>query len=248
MYSMKFTHLIKEHLPGTEVYEFYIDIRSPGKGFEEFYNRVLKEGTIFYRGRPGEVTDVAETPEEKGKLVVKFENTLLGKQMRLPVEMVILGVGLEAQKDAKEVARIFNISTGADGFFIEKHAKLDPTATMTDGVFITGCCQGPKDIPDTVAQASAAAARVLSLISKGHVQIDPTTAFINSEACSGCRICNIICPFSAITYNEEKKVSEINEALCKGCGACVATCPSGAITHKNFTEEQIMAEIEGILI
>jgi len=248
MYSMKFTHLIKEHLPKTEVYEFYIDIRSPGKGFEEFYNRVLKEGTIFYRGRPGEVTDVAETPAEIGKLTVKFENTLLGKQLRLPVDMVILGVALEAQKDAKDIARIFNISTGADGFFIEKHPKLDPIATMTDGIFITGCCQGPKDIPDTVAQASAAAARVLSLISKGRVQIDPTTAFINDQLCSGCRICNILCPYNAITFNDETKVSEINEALCKGCGSCVAACPSGAITHKHFTEEQIMAEIEGILI
>jgi heterodisulfide reductase subunit A len=162
--------------------------------------------------------------------------------------MVVLSVGLEAQKDAKEVARIFNISTGADGFFIEKHPKLDPIATMTDGVFITGCCQGPKDIPDTVAQASAAAARVLSLISKGRVQIEPTTAVINEDACSGCRICNLICPYSAISFVEDKKVSRINDTLCKGCGACAAACPSGAITHKHFTEEQIMAEIEGILV
>jgi len=248
MYSMKFTHLLKEHLPSCEVYEFYIDIRSPGKGFEEFYNRMLREGTIFYRGRPGEITDVAETPEENGKLIVRFENTLVGRQMRLPVDMVVLSVGLEAQKDAKEVARIFNISTGADGFFIEKHPKLDPIATMTDGVFITGCCQGPKDIPDTVAQASAAAARVLSLISKGRVQIEPTTAVINEDACSGCRICNLICPYSAISFIEDKKVSRINDTLCKGCGACAAACPSGAITHKHFTEEQIMAEIEGILV
>ena len=248
MYSMKFTHLLKEHLPGSEVYEFYIDIRSPGKGFEEFYNRMLKEGTIFYRGRPGEVTDVAETPEETGKLIVRFENTLVGKQMRLPVDMVILGVGLEAQKDAKNVAHVFNISTGADGFFIEKHPKLDPIATMTDGVFVTGCCQGPKDIPDTVAQASAAAARVLSLISRGKVQIEPTTAVIAEEACSGCRVCNVLCPYSAISYLEDKKVSQVNDALCKGCGACAAACPSAAITHKHFTEEQIMAEIEGILV
>jgi heterodisulfide reductase subunit A len=248
MYSMKFAHLVREHLPEAEVYEFYIDIRSPGKGFEEFYNRILKEGTIFYRGRPGEVTDVAETPEEKGKLIVRFENTLVGKQLRLPVDLVILGCGLEAQKDAHEIARLFNISADASGFFIEKHPKLDPVATMTDGVLVTGCCQGPKDIPDTVAQASAAAARVLSLISKGKVQIEPTTAVINEEACSGCRVCNIICPYSAISYIEDKKVSRINEALCKGCGACVAVCPSAAITHKHFTEEQIMAEIEGILV
>ena len=248
MYSMKIAHLVREHLPKTEVYEFYIDIRSPGKGFEEFYNRVLKEGTIFYRGRPGEVTDVAETAEEKGKLVVRFENTLVGKQLRLPVDMVILGVGLEAQQDAKAVARTFNISAGADGFFIEKHPKLDPVATMTDGVLVAGCCQGPRDIPDTVAQASAAAARVLSLISKGKVQIEPTTSVIEEEACSGCRVCNMLCPYTAITFDNEKKVSVINDAVCKGCGACAAACPSGAITHKHFTEEQIMAEIEGILV
>jgi heterodisulfide reductase subunit A len=248
MYSMKFAHLVREHLPGTEVYEFYIDIRSPGKGFEEFYNRVLKEGTIFYRGRPGEVTDMAETPEEKGKLIVRFENTLVGKQMRLPVDMVVLSSGLEAQKDAPEVARTFNISADKAGFFIEKHPKLDPVATMTDGVFVAGCCQGPKDIPDTVAQAAAAAARVLALISRGKVETEAAIAEINEEACSGCRICNELCPYSAITFIEDKKVSRVNDALCKGCGACVAACPSSAITHKNFTDQQIMAEIEGILV
>jgi heterodisulfide reductase subunit A len=162
--------------------------------------------------------------------------------------MVILGVGLEAQKDAKAVARTFNISAGADGFFIEKHPKLDPVATMTDGVLVAGCCQGPRDIPDTVAQGSAAAARVLSLISKGKVQIEPTTSVIEEEACSGCRVCNMLCPYTAITFDSEKKVSVINDAVCKGCGACAAACPSGAITHKHFTEEQIMAEIEGILV
>jgi heterodisulfide reductase subunit A len=248
MYSMKFAHLVREHLPRTEVYEFYIDIRSPGKGFEEFYNRVLKEGTVFYRGRPGEVTDVAETPEEKGKLIVKFENTLVGKQLRLPVEMVILSCGLEAQSDVSEVARTFNISNDASGFFIERHPKLDPVATMTDGVFVAGCCQGPKDIPDTVAQAAAAAARVLALISKGKVETVATIAEINEEQCSGCRVCNELCPYSAISFLEKEKVSRINDALCKGCGACVAACPSGAITHKHFTDEQIMAEIEGILV
>jgi heterodisulfide reductase subunit A2 len=248
MYSMKFAHLVREHSPHTEVYEFYIDIRSPGKGFEEFYNRVLKEGTIFYRGRPGEVTDVAETPEEQGKLVVRFENTLVGKQLRLPVEMVVLSCGLEAQADASEVARTFNISADASGFFIERHPKLDPVATMTDGVFVAGCCQGPKDIPDTVAQASAAAARVLAMITKGKVETEAAIAQINEEMCSGCRVCNELCPYSAISYLEDKKVSRINDALCKGCGACVAACPSGAITHKHFTEEQIMAEIEGVLV
>ncbi len=170
MYSLKFSHLLREHLPKAEVYEFYIDIRSPRKGFEEFYNRILKEGTILYRGRPGEITDVAETPEEEGKLIVKFENSLVGDRERLPVDMVILSSALEPQKDALEVARMFNISCGSGGFFIERHPKLDPVATMTEGVFIAGCCESPKDIRDSVAQASAAAARILALISKGKVE------------------------------------------------------------------------------
>ncbi len=147
-------------------------MRSAGKGFEEFYNRVLKEGTIFFRGRPGEITDVAERPEEKGRLVVQFEDTLAGFQRRLPVDMAILSCALEPQKDADAVARLFSISCGAANWFLEKHPKLDPVATMTDGVFVIGCCQGPKDIPDTVAQASAAAARVLALISKGRVAVE----------------------------------------------------------------------------
>jgi heterodisulfide reductase subunit A len=248
MYSLKFSHLLREHLPGAEVYEFYIDIRAPRKGFEEFYNRILKEGTILYRGRPGEITDVAETDDERGKLIVKFENTLIGERERLPVDMVILSSALEPQKDAHEVARIFNISCGAGAFFIERHPKLDPVATMTEGVFIAGCCESPKDIRDSVAQASAAAARVLALISKGKVETEATIAEINEEQCSGCRICNLLCPYSAITYDEEKKVSRINDAICKGCGACVSACPSSAIKHKHYTTQEIMAQIEGILV
>jgi heterodisulfide reductase subunit A2 len=248
MYSLKFSHLLREHLPKAEVYEFYIDIRAPRKGFEEFYNRILREGTILYRGRPGEITDVAETPYERGKLIVKFENSLIGERERLPVDMVILSAALEPQKDAHEVARIFNISCGAGAFFIERHPKLDPVATMTEGVFIAGCCESPKDIRDSVAQASAAAARILALISKGVVETEATIAEVNEEQCSGCRICNLLCPYGAITYIEDKKVSRINDAICKGCGACVAACPSSAIKHKHYTSEEIMAQIEGILV
>ncbi|MHB8085430.1 MAG: 4Fe-4S binding protein, partial [Dehalococcoidia bacterium] len=247
MYAMKFSHLLLEHVHGCTVYEFYIDIRSFGKGYEEFYNRVQKEGTVFFRGRPGEVTDVAQTPEEKGKLIVQFEDTLVGKQRRQPVDMVILCSGIEAQSDAADVAHKFNISCGKENFFTEKHPKLDPVATMTDGIFIAGCCQGPRDIPDTVAQASAAAARVLALINKGKVEIEADTAFIDESKCSGCRVCNLMCPYNAISFLEKEKVSRINEALCKGCGTCVAACPSAAITHKHFTNDEINAELEGIL-
>ena len=247
MYSMKLAHLVKEHTEA-EVYEFYIDIRSFGKGFEEFYNRVLNEGTIFIRGRPAEITNIAETPEEEAKLIVQFEDTLIGLQRRLPVDMVILSCALEAQPDAEAVARLFNISRSADGFFMEKHPKLDPVATMTDGIFVTGCCQGPKDIPDTVAQASAAAAEVLAMISKGKVEIEAATAVIDERICSGCQICCLVCPYSAVSFDEKKEVCRVNEALCKGCGACVAGCPSHAVSLNHFTNEQIVAQMEGMLV
>ncbi len=246
MYSMKFAHLIKEHT-SADVYEFYIDIRSFGKGYEEFYNRMLEEGTVFIRGKPAEVTNIAETPEEEGKLIVQFEDTLVGRQRRLPVDMVVLSCGLEPSRDVEEVARLFNISRSADGFFLEKHPKLDPVATMTDGIFIAGCCQGPKDIPDTVAQASAAAAEALSMISRGTVEIEAATAVIDESLCTGCQLCKILCPYSAISFDEEKRVCRVNEALCKGCGVCVGGCPSDAINLSHYTNEQILAQMEGAL-
>jgi heterodisulfide reductase subunit A len=162
--------------------------------------------------------------------------------------MVILSTALEARSDADQVATLFSLSRTPDGFFMERHPKLDPVATMTEGVFVAGCCQGPKDIPDTVAQASAAAARVLAMISKGKVELEAATMVIDEEQCSGCKTCIPLCPYKAISFDEQKKVSQVNEALCKGCGACAAACPSGAITAKHFTTEAIMAEIEGVLV
>jgi len=155
---------------------------------------------------------------------------------------------LEPRADAGETAKMFSLSRSADGFFLEKHPKLDPVATMTDGVFVAGCCQGPKDIPDTVAQASAAAARVLSMISKGKVEIEAAISVVDEEICSGCKTCIDLCPYGAITFDEEKKLASINEALCKGCGTCTAACPSGAIVSKHFTTEQILAQVEGVLV
>jgi len=248
MYSMKYGHLIREHVPGAQVYEFYIDLRCVGKAFEEFYNRVLDEGTIFVRGRPAEVTDLAESPEEEGKLIIIGEDTLIGRQRRVPVDMVVLSTALQPRADSEEVARLFSISRSADGFFLEKHPKLAPVATMNDGIFVVGCCQSPKDIPQTVAQASAAAARALATISAGSIEIEAATAVIVEELCSGCKTCSALCPFNAISFDEEKKVSSINDALCKGCGVCVAACPSGAIIGKHFTTQELMAEIEGILV
>jgi len=248
MYSLKYSHLIKEKIEEADVYQFYMDMRCFGKGFEEFYERLSNEGVIFIRGKPTEVTDRAITEEEQGKLVVVAEDSLMSAMIRVSVDMVILSTALEARSDAEDVARLFNISRSADGFFLERHPKLDPVATTTDGTFVVGCAQGPKDIPDTVAQASAAAARTLAMISKGEVEIEAATAVIDEELCSGCKICNPLCPFSAISFDEEKEVSQVNEALCKGCGVCVAACPSGAIIGKHFTTGQIMAEIEGVLV
>jgi len=246
MQSMKFAHLLKEHTDA-EIYEFYIDIRSFGKGYEEFYNRILNEGTIFIRGRPAEITDVAETPEEEGKLVLQFEDTLAGMQRRLAVDMVVLSTALEPQPDAEAVARMFNISRSADGFFLERHPKLEPVTTMTDGIFVAGCCQGCRDIPDTVAQASATAAEVLAMISRGRVEIESATAVVDERICSGCQLCMVLCPYSAISFDEEKEVCRVNEALCKGCGTCVGACPSNSISLSHFTNQQIVAQMEGIL-
>ncbi len=248
MYSMKLAHLIREHLPETEVYEFYTDIRSYGKGYEEFYNRLLDERVNFIRGLPAEITDIAEKPEEEGKLIAQFEDTLAGRQRRLPLDMVVLSCALEPQPDAEAVARLVNISRSSDGFFLERHPKLDPVATATDGIFVAGCCQGPKDIPDTVAQASAAAAEVLSNISRGKVEVEAETAIIDERICSGCQVCCEVCPYVAISFDEEKGVCRVNEALCKGCGTCVAGCFADAISLSHYTNEQLMAQLEGMLV
>ena len=165
MQRSKFAHLVKERT-GARVYNFYIDMRTAAKAYDEFYQRILEEGTLFVRGKVAEVTDAARQPGEEGKLIVQVEDTLVGKQRRIPVDMVILSAGLEPRHDAKEVGKIFGISCSMDGWFIERHPKLDPVATMTDGIFIAGACQGPKDIPAAVSQGAAAAARVQGLISQ----------------------------------------------------------------------------------
>jgi heterodisulfide reductase subunit A2 len=247
MYSMKFAHLIKEKAHDAEVYNLYIDIRAFGKGYEEFYNRCMHENVNFIRGKGAEVTKFAETPEEQGKLIVKVEDTLLGEIRRLPVDMVVLSVGLQPSITADRVASTMQLSRSKDKFFLEKHPKLAPVATASDGIYIAGCAQGPKDIPDTVAQANAAAAAVLSNIGKGKVTLEPVTSSILEEKCAGCKLCISVCPYKAIEFNEAKKVSVIIEAMCKGCGTCAAVCPSGAATQKGYKDEQIFEEIDGIL-
>jgi heterodisulfide reductase subunit A2 len=246
MAALKFAHLVKEKTEA-EVYSFYIDMRTPAKNYEEFYHRLMEEGVHFIRGKVAEVTDAARKPEEAGKLIVQAEDTLIGQQRRIPVDMVVLMGAMEPRYDAQEVSHRFGIGCSEAGFFTERHPKLDPIATMSDGVFIAGVCQGPKDIPDSVAQGAAAAARILNLIGQGEVEIEPIRASINEDQCSGCRICNNLCPYGAIDFIEESAVSRVNPALCKGCGTCVAACPSQVITGQHYTYNSIMAQIEGML-
>jgi heterodisulfide reductase subunit A len=246
MQSLKFAHLAHEKT-GAEVYNFYIDIRTPAKAYDEFYQRIMEEGTHFIRGRVAEITDAARNPGEEGKLIIQAEDTLIGKQRRIPVDMVVLSAGLEPRHDAKAVARLFGLSCSSDGWFIERHPKLDPVATMTEGVYIAGVIQGPKDIPASVVQGAAAAARALGKIQQKEVAMEPIRATINQDKCSGCRICNNLCPFNAILFHEDKMVSEVNPALCQGCGTCVAACPAGAISGTCFSNQQILAQLEGLL-
>lgn len=242
MYALKFDHLIKDKVGHeTKVYNFYIDMRCFGKGYEEFFKRVQEEGVSFIRGRPAEVV------QENDQLVIVGEDTLLGMNVRVPVDMVILCTAMEPRPDVTEVARIFGVGQGQDGFFLEEHPKLGPVSTATDGVFLAGTCQGPKDIPDAVSHASGGAAQALALATKGKVSISPTTSFIDEDICIGCKVCINLCPYSAIEFDERRNVSVINEAMCKGCGSCAGYCPSGAAQIKHFRQLQIFNEIDGML-
>ena len=241
MHAMKQAHLVRERT-GAQVYEFYTDIRAGGKGYEEFYEQVQREGVIFIRGRGAEVVPV------DGKLVVRAEDTNLGRPINLAVDMVVLVTGLVPRSDASQVAQTFHITHDKDGFFLEAHPKLRPFSTNTEGIFLAGTCHGPKDIPDSIAHANAAAAEALALLGPGRVTIEPIVAEIDPHLCTGCKICLSLCPYSALTFDAEKDIVEVNSALCRGCGTCVAACPSDAATARHFTEQQILAQIEALLV
>jgi len=240
MYSLKQAHLVKDKT-GAEVYEFYMDMRAFGKGYEEFYERVQEEGVTMVRGRGAEVNVL-----QNGKLKVKGEDADLGKLVSVDVDMVVLATAIQAPHDANKIGSLFGLGRTPDGFFAEAHPKLRPVETNTDGVFLAGTAQGPKDVPDTVAHAGAAASMALALLSKGEVTISPTTALVDEKLCSGCKTCLSVCPYTAISFIEDRKVAFVNEALCKGCGTCVATCPAQAITARHFSDEQLIAQIEGL--
>ena len=227
---------------GANVTIFYTDIRANGKGYEEFYRKVMLEGVNFVRG---EVASVL--PSENNKLTITFEDTLLSKVRKKDVDMVILNVGLEPQEDWENMRKVLNLTCTKEGWMMEKHPKLAPVTSLSDGRFIAGAAQFPKDIPDTVAQAEAAAAEALSLIDRGYVESEPNVISIDENKCSGCKMCISVCPFNAISFNEEKNIAEVNIGLCKGCGACNAVCPSNAISQNNYTDEELFAEIKGVL-
>jgi len=248
MYALKYAHLIKDKVgEETAIYNFYIDMRCFGKGYEEFLTRVQAEGVKLIRGKAARITDKAEDPEEEGKLIAIAEDTLSGKVMRVPVDMVILCAAMQARQDAAEVGRVFGVAMGRDGFFLEEHPKMAPMSTATDGVFLAGTCQAPRDIPDTVGQASGAAAKALQLATRGKVEIPSSISWIDPDVCAGCQTCINLCAYTAIEFDERRGVSVVNEALCKGCGSCSGFCPSGAAQVKHFNEKQIFAELEGIM-
>jgi heterodisulfide reductase subunit A len=250
MYALKFAHLIREKT-GAEVYQMYIDMRCFGEGYEEFYERVGTEDKVtFIRGKASRVTDQALKEEEKGKLIVCVEDTLLGSFLRVPVDMVILCTALEPRANSEEIARLFSIGRRADGFFLERHIKLAPIATMTDGLFIAGCCEGPRDISDTVAQALGGAAEALALIGKGSVTLEAAVATVNSDICIGCGRCTEVCEFHSPEIIKDEgglPVCQINEVICQGCGACAVACPTGAMSIRHFTDKQISSMVSALV-
>jgi len=215
--------MVRDKIPDAELVVYYTDVRAFGKGFEEFYNRVQSED-VNYRRR--ELDDPINVEKKGDKAVV---------------------TGLVPKEDAKELTRVLNINQSADGFFLEAHPKLRPMDTFTDGIFLAGCCQSPKDIPDAVAQASGAAVRASEPLAQGKVEVEAITASIDDELCSGCKICEQLCAYSALEFDEKNKVMRVNDVMCKGCGSCASACPSGAISMRHFALKQILAQIDGII-
>ena len=244
MYTAKQAHLVREKIPDSELVIYYTDMRAFGKGFEEFYNRVQGEG-VTYRRR--ELEDPIEVTMKDGKTLVKAKG-----HPDIEADMVVLATGIVPREDTKDLARLLNINQSSDGFLLEAHPKLRPVDTFTDGIFLAGCCQSPKDVPDTVAQASGAASRVCDILSKKQLLIEATVASVNENLCRGCGICVEACPYKAIELVEKEingykiLVAKVNEALCKGCGSCAAACLNQAIGHLGFTDGQILTMIKAL--
>lgn len=241
MYTAKQALLVKEILPQARVTILYIDVRAYGKGFEEFYDQARGKGVIYRRGNPSEIYKRGE------RLVVRAEDTLLGEPVQLEADLVVLATGVTPRRDSLKIANLLKLPRSPDGFFMEAHPKLRPVDTVIEGVYLAGCCQGPKDITDTVAQAKAAAASAMIPLCQGQVKVEAVTSIIDEELCSGCGICAEMCVYDALSLHKRKGVMTINEVLCKGCGACAAACPSKAIKLNHFTPAQILAQVDALV-
>ena len=252
MYTAKHAMLCREKYPDTEVYVFYIDVRTPGKNFDEFYRRAVEEyGVHYIKGMVGKVVP------QNGVLKVQASDLLDNRQLHIDADMVVLAAAIEPDKSARSLATMLTASMDTNDFFTEAHPKLRPVESPTAGIFLSGACQGPKDIPETVAQAGAAAAKVIGLLSKSQLLCNPCTAQPDELMCNGCSSCEKVCPYGAITYiNKEfrgpnrttvlRRVAQVNPAVCQGCGACTVACMSGAMDLKGFSNRQIMAEVDAI--
>ena len=254
MYTAKHAILTRDHYPDTNCYVFYIDVRTPGKLFDEFYRRAVEQyGVHYIKGQVGKVT-----PQSDGTLDVQGSDLILNKQIHIKADMVVLAASIEADKSARPLATMLTTSMDNNDFFLEAHAKLRPVESPTAGIFLAGCCQGPKDIPETVAQSSGAAAKAICLLVKDKLKNDPCTAQPDENACNGCGQCANVCPYGAISYVDKdfrgpnrttitRHVSQVNSAMCHGCGACTVACPSGAMDLKGFSNKQILAEVDSVL-
>jgi heterodisulfide reductase subunit A len=251
MYTAKHAMLLKEKYPNINVSVFYIDVRTPGKNFDEFYRRAVEQYDVNYiKGMVGKVA------EENGSLKVMASDLLEDKQIVLEADLIVLATAIEASPNIRGLGTMLTASMDQNDFFTEAHPKLKPVESPTAGIFLSGVCQGPKDIPETVAQAGAAAVKALGILSKDKLIGNPCIASPDELLCNGCSSCNEVCPYSAIDYQEreindhgkreKRKVAQVNEAICQGCGACTVTCTSGAMDLKGFTNRQIMAEVDGI--
>jgi len=252
MYTAKHAMLTRDKYPDTEVYVFYIDVRTPGKNFDEFYRRAVEEyGVHYVKGMVGKITP------EGGKLKVQASDLLLNKQLHIDADLVVLAAAIEPDRSARPLATMLTASMDTNDFFTEAHPKLRPVESPTAGVFLSGACQGPKDIPETVSQAGAAAAKVIGLLAKDKLSGNPCVAHSDEAMCNGCSSCERVCPYGAISYLDKefrmpdrtvkiRRVAQVNPAVCQGCGACTVACPSGAMDLKGFSSSQIMAEVDAI--
>lgn len=254
MYTAKHAILTRDHYPNTNITVFYIDVRTPGKNFDEFYRRAVEQyGVHYIKGQVGKVTPLSD-----GTLDVQGSDLILNRQVHIKADMVVLAASIEADKSARPLATMLTTSMDNNDFFLEAHAKLRPVESPTAGIFLAGCCQGPKDIPETVAQSSGAAAKAICLLVKDKLKNNPCTAHPDENMCNGCGQCANVCPYGAISYIDKdfrgpnrttitRHVSQVNTAMCHGCGACTVACPSGAMDLLGFSNKQILAEVDSVL-